>query len=177
MMLGNCIRCGIELIDDNWYSSHKKKKYYICKKCQSKYMKSRRIRNDRKNMTQTHKDNISKALLGKPKPKEFIFKYFSGKNNPNWKGGISTLLQKIRLSDKYSEWRKSIYIRDNFTCQICKKRCGKVEAHHIRRFSHIIEDNNIKTFEAAMGCAEIWDISNGITLCKGCHNTFSKREL
>lgn len=34
-----CIDCGIELNDENWYLSYKKKSIYICKKCQSKRLR------------------------------------------------------------------------------------------------------------------------------------------
>ena len=32
-----------------------------------------------------------------------------------------------------------------------------------------MEEYQIKTFEQALNCAELWDINNGRTLCKECH--------
>lgn len=39
-MFRSCTKCGIILnIDENWSSQHKKKKWYICKKCKNKHSK------------------------------------------------------------------------------------------------------------------------------------------
>ena len=55
-------------------------------------------------------------------------------------------------------------------CQNCKKRGGDLESHHIKSFSLIIEENNIKSLEDALMCSELWNINNGRTLCIPCHN-------
>lgn len=67
-------------------------------------------------------------------------------------------------------WRTQIFGRDNFTCQECSERGTWLEAHHIKRFSSIIKENNIKTLEEALKYDELWNLDNGITLCKKCHN-------
>ena len=93
-----------------------------------------------------------------------------GKNNGNWKGGISPLVMTIRSCLKYKEWRLSVYRRDEFTCQKCgRKLSDKFNAHHIKPFHQIFEENNIQTLEGAYACQEFWEINNGITLCKECH--------
>ena len=74
-----------------------------------------------------------------------------------------------RNSKKLFVLRNNVYERDNFTCQECKKRGGYLNAHHIKQFSQILEDNNITTVEEAINCEELWNIDNGITLCKKCH--------
>ena len=95
--------------------------------------------------------------------------YF-GENNSNYRGGITPLYLAVRSCSKYSEWRINIFQRDMFICQACKKTSeGDLEAHHIKRFSVIINDNKIETIEQALLCEELWDISNGITLCNDCH--------
>ena len=83
-----------------------------------------------------------------------------GKNNPNWKGGITPLNAKIRYSREYKKWRDSVYERDNWTCQECGSRSkkGKVvylQAHHIKPFATFPE---LRLY-----------IDNGITLCRKCH--------
>ena len=96
-----------------------------------------------------------------------------GKNNPNYKlpkNRITPLRLQIRNSSKYSEWRTQIFGRDNFTCQYCHARGTWLEAHHIKRFSEIMKENNIKTLEDAYICQELWYLNNGVTLCKECHN-------
>ncbi len=116
--------------------------------------------------------------IGKPTSdlqKQKVSEANSGPNSHLWKGGITPLNQAIRTSTKYSEWRLSIFERDGFQCQSCKKIGGYLEAHHIKFFSSIIEKNNITTFEAAMLCQELWDIDNGITLCSECHEKLPKK--
>ncbi len=82
---------------------------------------------------------------------------------------ITPLMSRIRHSDKYFNWRTQIFGRDNYTCQKCGERGSWLEAHHIKRFTDIIKENNIETFESAINCNELWDLDNGITLCKSCH--------
>jgi hypothetical protein len=93
-----------------------------------------------------------------------------GKNNWNWKGGVTTLYNKIRRCFEMRQWRSDIFTRDNFTCQICgDKNGGNLEAHHIKEFSKILSERNIKTFDEALLCEELWNLNNGITLCEKCH--------
>ena len=77
--------------------------------------------------------------------------------NPNWKGGISP---RIMNSKEYKNWRKNIFKRDNWLCQKCKKRGRELEAHHIK--------------EWALYPKLRFKISNGLTLCKKCHNKTKK---
>lgn len=78
-----------------------------------------------------------------------------GIRNPNWRGGITKLGDKIRKSRKYKIWRESVFRRDNFTCVICNKIGGDIHAHHVLPFSLFYESR--------------FDIENGRTLCMGCH--------
>ena len=98
-----------------------------------------------------------------------------GKDHYNWKGGISSLTSIIRGCFKNKAWRIEVFKRDNYTCQICEEWGGRLHAHHIKWFSIILEENNIKTLTEALHCDELWDINNGITLCKKCHNKIHKK--
>ena len=53
------------------------------------------------------------------------------------------------------EWRKAVFQRDNFTCQMCGERGGKLQADHIKPFKYFPE---LRT-----------TLSNGRTLCEPCH--------
>lgn len=98
----------------------------------------------------------------------------SGKNNHRWRGGITPLRHRIYTSFKTRQWRSDIFTRDNFTCQECGINNIKLEAHHIKPFYKILEENNINTLEEALNCEELWNINNGITLCYKCHNNTKK---
>lgn len=88
----------------------------------------------------------------------------SGKNNPNWKGGVSPLRQIIRGSFAIKKWRISIFKRDYYTCQMpnCGLRGVILNAHHIKTFSKYPELR--------------FNISNGITLCVNCHKKTKRKE-
>lgn len=101
------------------------------------------------------------------KGKKYI--QISGKRNPRWKGGITSLYHAIRTSFEYKLWRADVFERDKYTCQDCGERGGILNADHIKPFAIIIKENNIKNFDEALKCEELWDIDNGHTLCVPCH--------
>jgi hypothetical protein len=87
----------------------------------------------------------------------------SGDANHAWKGGVTAENVKRRNSKEYRAWRRSVFRRDWFCCQM--SGCGskkKIEAHHIRRFCDRPE--------------LIADVDNGITLCRSCHASIRNTE-
>ena len=92
-----------------------------------------------------------------------------GEKNPAWRGGKVDLRKQIRESAKYKEWRKSVFERDNYTCQISGKKGNRLVVDHIKPFALILEENNITTLDEALRCGELWDISNGTTLTEEAH--------
>jgi len=112
-------------------------------------------------LSEEHKKNISKSN--------------KGSKNGNWKGGITELFFKIHNSFKYRQWRSDVFTRDNFTCQNCGQIGGKLNVHHIKPYSKIIQFYEITTIEQALECEEIWNINNGITLCGECHKVIHRK--
>ncbi|KKL86817.1 hypothetical protein LCGC14_1940920 [marine sediment metagenome] len=96
-------------------------------------------------------------------------KKWSGENHFNWKGG-KAFVTRIRRCSRYTEWVKAIFKRDNYTCQMCPKRGGNLQAdHYPKMFCDIVSDNNISSYKEALNCQELWNINNGRTLCVPCH--------
>ena len=83
-----------------------------------------------------------------------------GLKNWNWKGGVTSQNHLIRYGFDAQRWRKAVFERDNYTCQICHQRGKKLNAHHIEEFSKYPEKR--------------FDVSNGITLCIDCHKLVHK---
>lgn len=82
-------------------------------------------------------------------------KSMEGENNPAWIDGRSRLGKNLRNTVEYARWRLSVFKRDNFTCQICGIRDGKIQADHIKPYALFPELR--------------LDINNGRTLCPNCH--------
>lgn len=90
-----------------------------------------------------------------------------GSKNPRWRSDL-TDRDRRNLSYKFRhlqnnpllvKWRKSIFARDKFYCQICGKN-GGVNAHHLFSWDKYKDKR--------------YDTNNGVTMCKTCHKTFHK---
>lgn len=140
----------------------------------------------------TKKENPTRYWLGKKRSREDIEKFrqshlgkLFGEEHPNWRGGLTSFRHIIRCSTKYIEWRKKVFERDNYTCQKCGSRSGNgkkvvLNVDHIKPFSSIIHENNIKNYRDSLQCKELWDLDNGRTLCVDCHmqtDTFGYKAL
>jgi len=80
-----------------------------------------------------------------------------------WNKGIGNYSNQERERHKREAglWRISVYSRDNYTCQKCGQRGGRLHAHHIFNFATHIDLR--------------FAIDNGITLCRDCHIEFHKQ--
>ena len=114
--------------------------------------------------TEEHIENANKDKRGRKlsgfhilKLKEARKKYFDRGNKPwNWIEDRTKLCrmnkQGERRTSAYFEWRKQVWLRDNFKCKIVNKDCdGRIEAHHILSWKDYPELRYV--------------INNGITLC------------
>ena len=80
-----------------------------------------------------------------------------------WTGYISSENKMIRHRTEYSDWRNAVFVRDNYTCQCCgarnKSGNGKsvyLHAHHLEGFAN---NPDLR-----------FDVNNGVTLCRECHD-------
>src|SRR3990167_7306338 len=121
-----------------------------------------------KKLTQGHKMKISLSMEG---GNSSSFKKndlrISKQNNPNWQGGISIGMNLLRRSSKMKFWRRSVLRRDKHICQECGIKEAHLNVHH-----EVYVNECIK-----LGMEElIFDIDNGTTLCKPCHQDFHRKE-
>jgi len=96
------------------------------------------------------RDSIDGLKIGMP----------TGRRHWNWRGGITSKNHKIRESAEYKHWIKAVFKRDNYHCQNCGKKGGKLQAHHIESFAKHPELRLV--------------VSNGVTFCEDCHKTWHK---
>lgn len=106
----------------------------------------------KKSISISHKkpENILKSI------ENLSFIDNKGEKAYQWKGGRSRGYKTGYWGKEYLQWRKSIFERDSYTCQVCRKVGGYITSHHIKSFAHYPELR--------------FDINNGITLCEVCHS-------
>lgn len=161
-----CLNCNKEIFKPKWNNkchygiSAWKNRKYCSDKCQRQYSKGKP--SPKNTSCILYCLECGKSFIVKNYRKESA-KYCSRlcKTNASNKG--KTLESKrIRTSLKYRIWRDKVFERDDYTCKLCgirnNKGVGKtiyLHAHHIKPFSLHPE--------------LIFNIDNGITLCKNCH--------
>ena len=115
----------------------------------------------------------NKNWLGKKhskKTKNLLSKIRIGAKNPAWKKGSSALSSRLRNINLYYEWRLKVFERDKFTCQECGDSTGgNLQAHHIIAFADLLQTYKITSTKEGLLCKQLWELSNGITLCTECH--------
>lgn len=116
-----------------------------------------------KKFSDAHKKKISQANKGKPSKlrgrkltTETRVKMSIGKRKAGRAKVIYKRNMRVRRSLRYKLMREAVFIRDNYTCQECKQKGGKLEAHHIKSFSQFPHLR--------------FELINIITLCKKCHS-------
>jgi 5-methylcytosine-specific restriction endonuclease McrA len=159
------IYCGICGIPVKRPPSHiaRVKAVYCSRKCQVESQKTKLLEKKCKYCYKSFLVKPSAVKRYSTCSKECQRKSRQDEKNANWKGGKTTKKERKKLMSRkeYKEWRLSVFIRDNYTCQTCMKRGGDLEAHHIKPWAQF-EDLR-------------YDVNNGQTLCETCHhNTFRK---
>lgn len=86
----------------------------------------------------------------------------AGEKHYRWNPNREEVRQDRRNDPEYKQWRRKVWLRDNFKCKIANQDCkGRIEAHHILSWR---EHKELR-----------YEINNGITLCYLHHPR--KREL
>jgi 5-methylcytosine-specific restriction endonuclease McrA len=100
----------------------------------------------------------------------------------NWKGGITPFRELLRNSNEYKHWREEVFIRNNWVCQSCGANKQYLEVHHIKPFSMLVDEflaqysqfspieDKETLIRLAMNYQPFWEVNNGITYCKKCHD-------
>ena len=100
-------------------------------------------------------DRIKDKTRGKFCSRSCKGKYHHGELGFNWKGGPS-VTKRPRDSFEYTQWRKAVFERDNYTCVWCGDNTGgNLNADHIKPWAYYLELR--------------FDVDNGRTLCVPCH--------
>lgn len=141
-----------------WDSDKNKKTYWLCR-CDcgtEKVVRSQSVKSGETKSCGCYQRKISSERM------TIRGKNTKGKNHPSWNHDLTDedrINHKNRMyCPKTRVWRIKVFKRDNYTCQSCDIKGGKLQAHHIYNYySH-------KKLR--------YVTSNGITLCKICHKEF-----
>ena len=86
---------------------------------------------------------------------------YQGQTEDEWTGFLTPQNIRARNSAEYQLWRHRVFERDDYRCRCCGRRSSKgspviLHAHHIENFA---QNEELR-----------YDIDNGITLCRECHD-------
>jgi len=143
-----CVKCGLTRVVSLAASV---KGSGLCKWCAQKIAANKPETKQRKSL-QAREQVLRQG--GVPNAKKFT-KDQAKENHYNWKGGITPEVMRIRNSEETAIWRKAVFERDDYTCQGCGQRGGRLHCHHVKEFSKYPELR--------------FEVSNGQTLCVSCH--------
>lgn len=80
-------------------------------------------------------------------------------------GFYSDKNHRLRTSKRWVSWRKQVYERDDYTCKKCSDKGVELHPHHKISVKDCIKHDNLEL---------VYDVDNGVTLCKSCHNKTHK---
>ena len=157
---------------------------FVCDECKQAHREetAERMRQHNPMFDKNISKKVAKTLKQRYKdgtiPKHF------GKDNWNWKGNRN-FNKAVRINLR--KWVKEMFIKNNFTCQICGKNKGELHVHHIEPLRDIIsnfmekENYTIEYINDIEGTDEYQEFINkivkyhydndniGIVLCPECH--------
>lgn len=148
-------RVGSEAVKTQWIDNDERRKNTAI---QMKKSVTPEVR-ERITATLRTPESREKQRIGKIGKKNGMYNVL-GENHPQWN---SDRTNKQRVAERKtvndSRWRKAVFKRDNKTCRRCGyKGDGIMVAHHIESYMNNKDGR--------------YDINNGITLCKDCHDLY-----
>lgn len=154
-----CSGCSkiIEIIEHDYT---KYKKHYCSNECKRNSVQCKCIICGDNFIVDNYRYNKNKnSFCSKTCANKFHSKNMKGVLNPRFNHDL-TEQERItkRCYTEYNTFIKSVYLRDNYTCQITHKRGGDLVVHHLNGYNW---DKKHRT-----------DIDNGITLSKRIHKLF-----
>lgn len=75
---------------------------------------------------------------------------------------------------KYDAWKKAV-LKKASLCAACGGS-ERLNAHHARSVQEILVRNLITREVQLYECVELWDVENGVVLCRRCHEEHHERE-
>tara|TARA_R110000868_G_C10682064_1_gene747590 strand:+ start:78 stop:794 length:717 start_codon:yes stop_codon:yes gene_type:complete len=153
-----CDRCRFDFETSiNNYNKANKTKGDFCRKCSLKVYNSGELNNNY--------GKVLKCGFKKGNDNYTITHNRIGVFNNKWNNNLTDvdrLANRSRACKENKRWRKSVFIRDSYTCIICKdNEKTNLQAHHLNGYSDYKNDR--------------YNIDNGATLCKYCHKSYHKK--
>ncbi len=82
----------------------------------------------------------------------------AGEDNPMYIDGKCYERDSERRQYQHRRWSQAVLRRDDYTCQCCGERGGRLHAHHLYDFDTYPDKRT--------------DLDNGVCLCEDCHRAF-----
>lgn len=94
----------------------------------------------------------------------------AGSQSHLWRGGRTEWRRALDTCQETRDWRRAVFKRDGFSCQHCgDATSGQLQADHIVPRSYLLKHYSVKSLKQALKTPQLWDVSNGRTLCVSCH--------
>jgi hypothetical protein len=154
-----CLNCNKMLL----YSTQNKRtnKHFCSRSCSQTHRSKYGLKEETKQKISVLKQNVPLSQHHKKALRGIVKLSLRGKNHFNYKKGeFIGGKTRDRGRTEYSNWRRSVFERDSYTCQRCKVKNCFLEAHHIEPW--------------ATNISKRYEVDNGLTLCKNCHKQIHK---
>ena len=88
-----------------------------------------------------------------------------GSNHYRWNSNLTDEERELQSTRgglwEVKLWRRNVFERDNYICDICKRKGGMLNAHHLNSWNTHVDER--------------LSLENGLTLCEKCHNNFHQK--